>query len=218
LLVARDYIRLKQEIANTLTHGVGAVLSFIGALLLLRLAWVKGDVLHISAAAIYSSTLVMVYVSSTLYHGIQSRTVKRIFRILDHISIYLLIGGSYTPFIFIFLNQGPGITFLSVIWSIIAVGCVLKIFYAHRFNLLSTIIYLALGWMVLLLIEPMLELMPAHIIGWIFAGGLFYTLGTIFFLWKRYLYHHAIWHLFVLVGSLCHYVAVYYCLTESLGF
>ena len=190
-------IELKKEIANSLTHGVGTVLAFLGSVVLLTLVVQNGTPLHITGVSIYCGSLILLYLASTLYHSIPHGMTKRVLRIVDHVSIYLLIGGSYTPFIFIFFNKGFGWTFLAVLWSMVVAASMLKIFFMNKYNAIGMAAYIGLGWLAIFLIKPMINTMPSHIFGLIAVGGFFYTLGIIFYVWKRYTYHHAIWHVFV---------------------
>lgn len=199
---------IKKEIANSISHGFGLALALCGVPLLLWLGYIAPTPMHFISAGVFGISLFMVYLSSTLYHGIQHQRAKHILRIFDHISIYFLIAGSYTPFILLFLNKSLGWIVLTALWCIVAIGSVFKIFYVERFDRLSTFFYIAMGWGAVALTGPMLDSLPLICIIWIIAGGLFYTSGTIFYFWKGVRYHHFVWHLFVLAGSACHYIAV----------
>ncbi len=150
----------------------------------------------------------MVFTFSTLYHGFQHEKVKRALKILDHISIYYLIAGTYTPLILIYNNNSFGITLLCVLWSLTIVGTVFKIFYCGRWEIISTAIYLLMGWSMLAGGNSFFERMPPAVLQMVIAGGIIYSLGVIFYLWDRYFYSHALWHLFVLAAAICHYVAI----------
>ncbi len=200
--------QIKKEIANSVSHGAGLLMALFGVPLLLWLGYHSPSPYHFAGALIFGISLFMVYLSSTLYHSIQHERLKHILRIFDHISIYFLIAGSYTPFILIFLNQSFGWTVLTVIWSIVIIGSVFKIFWVDRFDKLSTGLYLLMGWGAVFLGEHFINSLPSICILWIILGGLSYSFGIIFYLWKGFRYHHFIWHLFVLGGSACHYVAV----------
>ncbi|MCL4130471.1 UNVERIFIED_CONTAM: hypothetical protein GTU68_052794 [Idotea baltica] len=160
------------------------------------------------ACGIYCFTLIMTYVSSTFYHGIQQPKLKGALRIVDHISIYFLIAGSYTPFIILFLQESWGWLLFAMLWSLVAIGIVFKLFYTHRFDLFSTIIYLIMGWMAMLWIKPIVTNSSPEALILLIICGLLYTGGVVFYLWHKLLYHHAIWHVFVLGGSICHYTAL----------
>lgn len=200
----------KEELANSLTHGVGILLGFIGVPILVSLAVFKGEATHIWAVSIYSVSLLMVYVVSTLYHSFQHQEVKRVLRVMDHISIYFLIAGSYTPFILIYMNGVSGYWILGLIWAIALAGTLFKIFFTGKFNLLSTLSYLGMGWMALFIGKPIFAHIPFEGFIWLVIGGAAYSLGVIFYLWQKLRYHHAIWHLFVLLGSISHYIAIFY--------
>ena len=197
-----------QEIANSITHGVGIILSVVGLVVLVVLASLHGTVWHVVSFSIYGTSLVLLYTSSTLYHSFQSPRVKRVFHIIDHSSIYLLIAGSYTPFVLVNLRGGWGWSLFGIVWGIALAGIVVKTFFTGRFKIASTILYLLMGWMIVVAIKPLAHAMPMGGIAWLLAGGLAYTAGAVFYLWKNLPYHHAIWHLFVLAASICHYFAI----------
>lgn len=200
--------QIKREIANSISHGFGLALALCGVPVLFWLGYKAPTPLHFISACTFGVSLLMVYASSTFYHGVQHARVKRILRICDHISIYFLIAGSYTPFVLLFLRGSLAWTVLITLWCIVAAGTVFKIFYVERFDRVSTLIYVLMGWGALAISGPMIDSLPFICILWIIAGGLFYTSGTIFYFWKGIRYHHFVWHLFVLAGSACHYVAV----------
>ena len=148
------------------------------------------------------------YASSTVYHSLSNPKAKHLFRIVDHASIYLLIAGSYTPFVLVTLKGSLGWTMFTIIWSLAFAGVLFKLFFVHKFELLSTIIYLLMGWMALIVIKPLYQLLPSGGLAYIVEGGLCYTVGVIFFIWERLKFSHVLWHLFVLAGSSCHFLAV----------
>lgn len=197
-----------EEIANSLTHGLGVLLSIAGLIVLLIYAAINGTAVHVVSASIFGSTLILLYTASTLYHSFQSPRAKRVMRILDHSGIYLLIAGTYTPFTLISLNGAWGWSLFGVVWGLALAGVIFKIFFTGRFNAVSTIIYLGMGWIAIVAIKPMLELIPTGGLLWILAGGLAYSFGVIFYAWKKLPYAHAVWHMFVLGGSVCHFFAV----------
>ncbi len=201
-------IELRKEIANSITHGLGLLFGIVAIPILIATATSSGNVKGIVGASIYGFSFLMVFGFSTLYHSTTQPTVKKVLQILDHISIYFLIAGSYTPFILAYMFNGVGITLLSILWGLTFIGIFFKAFYVERFNLLSTIIYLAMGWMLIIVVKPLFAEMSTTTIVMLSTGGGLYTLGIIFFLWKRVTYHHAIWHMFVLAGAICHFVAV----------
>jgi hemolysin III len=196
----------RAELANTLTHGAGAVASLAGAALLISLAALRGDVWSIVGSAVFGTTLVLLYTASTLYHAAERPTIKARLKIFDHSAIYLLIAGTYTPFMLGALRGGWGWSLFGVAWTLAAAGVVFKLFFTGRFNRLSTAIYIAMGWMVVVAIGPMVQRLPLPVLAWLVAGGLAYTAGTAFYHGHRR-YSHAVWHLFVLAGSACHFVA-----------
>ncbi|AJQ29530.1 MULTISPECIES: PAQR family membrane homeostasis protein TrhA [Pelosinus] len=199
-----------EEVMNAVTHGIGTLLAVAGLVLLTVLAYLHGDIWHIVSFSIYGTTLVLLYLASTLYHSFTNERIKRIFKILDHSAIYLLIAGTYTPFTLVPLHGVLGWTVFGVVWGLAMIGIVLKIFFAGRFNIISTLCYLGMGWFIVFAIKPLIATVPALGMTWLLVGGLFYTLGSIFYLWKKIPYNHAIWHLFVLAGSISHFIAVFF--------
>jgi hemolysin III len=197
-----------EEIANAITHGIGLLLSIAGFVVLLVLAALRGTAWHIVACSIYGATLICLYAASTLYHAVISRRVKRALRIFDHSAIYLLIAGTYTPFLLVSLRGPWGWSLFGVIWGLALAGVLFKFWFVERFAILSTAVYIAMGWLVVIAAKPVITHLPLTAIIWLLAGGLAYTGGVIFFAAKRIPYSHAIWHLFVLAGSICHYFAV----------
>jgi hemolysin III len=196
-----------EELANTLTHGLGLFLSIIGFAVLLVLASFRGTTLDIASCVVYGSSLVILYSASTFYHGANSPTLKKRLQIVDHCCIYLLIAGSYTPFVMTI--GGPlGRTLLAFVWIFACIGITAKLLLGARFPVVSVISYLLMGWVGVFAIEPLFEAIGLVPIGLIIAGGLAYSLGVIFFAWKSIRHHHAIFHVFVLLGSFFHYAAV----------
>ncbi len=204
-----------EEVANSVTHGVGLALSVIGLAVLIAFTSLYGSVLHIVSCSVYGATLVMLYAASTLYHSFRSPRLKHIFKIIDHCSIYLLIAGTYTPFTLVMLRGTWGWGLFAVVWMLCFVGIIFKLFFVNRFMILSTIIYVMMGWLVIVAIKPMLAMIPPGCILWLVAGGLFYTVGVLFFAWHKLPYNHAIWHLFVVAGSVCHFFAVVFYIIPS---
>ncbi len=199
------------QIANTLTPAVGFLLSIPGLVALITHALSSGNGLYIVTFTIYGLSLVISYAAFTLYHIFKfHERWGKFFKILDHSTIYLLIAGTYTPFALISLRGNWGWTLFATVWVVTVLGVFLKIFFVHRFKVLAPLTYLFMGWLIVFAIKPAVELIPRAGFYLLLAGGLFYTFGLIFYAWKRLLFHHAIWHLFVLAGSTCHYFAVYY--------
>ena len=197
-----------EELVNSLTHGTGALLSAVGLVVLVVLACLHGTVLHIVSCSIYGATLVLLYTASTLYHSVRSPRLKHAFKIIDHSCIYLLIAGTYTPFTLVTLQGNWGWTLFGLIWVLAAAGIVFQVFFVYRFKILATIAYVLMGWLAVFAVKPLLDTLPSGGFAWLLAGGIVYTVGALFYLVKRLPYNHAIWHLFVLGGSACHYVAV----------
>ena len=197
-----------EEMANSITHGMGAILSLAGLSMLVVFASRYGSAHHIAGCTIFGTTLVLLYTASTLYHSFRKPQLKHIFKIVDHSCIYLLIAGTYTPFTLVTLNGTLGWTLLTMIWGLAVIGIAFKILFVYRFKIVSTLAYILMGWLAVIALKQLVIQLPLAGIVWLFAGGLSYTLGTVFYLWKRLPYHHAVWHLFVLCGSICHYIAV----------
>jgi hemolysin III len=198
----------REELANTLTHGIGILASVAGVVVLLVLSALGGDPWRIVSTAIFGATLITLYTASTLYHAVRSDRARRRLKVFDHCAIYLLIAGTYTPFLLVGLRGGWGWSLFGVIWGLAVAGIVFKLFFTGRFKLLSTAIYLGMGWLIVLAIGPMLRQLAPSTLGWLLAGGLAYSAGTFFYLSRRISYAHAIWHLFVIAGSVCHGMAV----------
>lgn len=199
---------VREEIVNALTHGLGATAALAGGAVLITLAAVHGDGWQLVGAIVFGVSLLLLYLASTLYHAIQHPTAKGRLKVFDHCAIYVLIAGTYTPFTLIGLRGPWGWGLFIAIWSLALAGVVFKLFFTGRFKRLSTLIYVAMGWLILVAIKPLLATLDAWTLGWLLAGGLFYTLGTIFYHRPSLPYSHAIWHLFVIGGSVCHYIAV----------
>ena len=191
---------------NAWTHLAGGVLALIGTVWLLILAAMDGDVAKIVSVAIYGFTLVLLYSTSTVYHSVRGRA-KAVMQKLDHLSIYLLIAGSYTPFCLVTLRGAWGWWLFGIIWALAAAGIVFKLFFTGRFKVVSTLIYVAMGWLVVVATGPLRAELPGSTLAWLVAGGLAYTAGTLFYL-ARFRFAHAVWHGFVLAGSVCHFAAV----------
>lgn len=197
-----------EEIANALTHGVGALLAFGGSAVLITLAAVWGDGWQLGGAIVFGATLFVLYLASTLYHALPHPSAKRWFKVIDHCAIYLLIAGTYTPFSLIGLRGHGGMALFTVAWSLAAAGILFKLFTTGRFRGLSTALYVAMGWMALFAGPAMIEHLPPATLTWLAAGGVAYTAGVLFYLNRSLRYAHAVWHLFVIAGSVCHFVAV----------
>ena len=206
---------LGEEIANTITHGIGAGLSVAGLTLLVVLAGLYGDVYQIVSFSIYGATLVILYLASTLYHGFQHPRVKRVFKVIDHASIYLLIAGTYTPFLLVRVRSAPGWTLLIIVWGLAILGVGFKAVFVNRFQKVSVLTYILMGWLSVVAGKEMLTNIPAGGLIWLAVGGVVYTVGVIFYVIKRIPYNHAIWHLFVLGGSICHFFGILFYLAPA---
>lgn len=198
----------REELASALTHGVGAIAALAGGAVLIALAAVYGDGWQLTASIVFGISLLLLYVASTLYHAVPHPVAKTRLKVFDHCAIYLLIAGTYTPFTLVGLRGTLGWTLFATIWALALAGVAFKLFFTGRFKLLSTAIYVAMGWLVVIAIKPVMAALDGWTLGWLLAGGLFYTLGTVFYHRESLRYSHAIWHLFCIAGSVCHYVAV----------
>jgi hemolysin III len=196
-----------EEILNAVTHGIGTILAII-ALCVMVVLYNDASEWHLLSGAIYGGSLVLLYLASTLYHSFTNEKLKSLFKFFDHAAIYILIAGNYTPFALIPLHGNFGWTVFGVIWSLAAIGILFKVFFVKRFKILSTICYLLMGWFAVFIMKPLIAALSIEAIYWLIAGGLFYTVGAVFYLVKRIPYNHAIWHLFVLAGSAAHFIAV----------
>lgn len=200
---------LGEEIANGITHGIGAVLSVAGLTLMVLLAVTQGDMARITSALVYGMSLILLFVTSTLYHSFQSPRIKSIFQILDHCAIYLLIAGTYTPVLLISLRGAWGYSLMAIIWSLALFGIFFKVLWREQFPKLSLLLYILMGWLIIVASTQMFANIPTGGLVLLLMGGVIYTAGTLFFVWDRIPYNHAIWHLFVLGGSICHFLAIY---------
>jgi hemolysin III len=199
---------MREEIANAVTHGLGIVLSIAGLAVMIALAALRRDATLVTACAIYGATLVICYTTSTLYHSIPIARVRHILRTLDHSSIFLLIAGTYTPFMMVNLRGPWGWSLLAAIWTMAVTGIVLRLFLRGRLHGLVVSLYIAMGWAVVVAVKPMLEHVAVGGLALLAAGGLAYTGGVFFYKWRLLPYNHAIWHGFVLLGSALHFFAV----------
>ncbi len=202
-------IKLKEELFNSITHGLGACLGVAGTALAIVWAALYGDVYSVVAASIYGAMLIILYTMSTLYHAFTNETVKKVFRIFDHCSIFLLIAGTYTPLTLVTLRGPFGWTLFGIIWGMTVLGVVFNAISLEKFKAFSMVCYIVMGWLIILAIGPMtraLGFMPAML--YLLLGGIAYTLGIIFYAMKNVPYMHGIWHLFVLAGSILHYLCI----------
>ena len=203
------HYRLGDILANAITHGVGAVLAIAGAVYLIA-ASMRGSTWLVVSCSVFSVTLVLVYLCSTLYHSLVRTRARHVFHVLDHSAIYLLIAGTYTPFTLISLRGPVGWVLFGAVWTLALAGVIFKSLAVGRIEVASALVYLFQGWLVVLAAHPLLHAIGWHGLLWLGAGGLAYTLGIIFFAFDRLRYFHATWHLFVLAGSVAHYFAILY--------
>ena len=199
-----------EELVNRWTHGLGALLSIAGAALLITMAVEEGDVWRIASVSVYCFAMITFYCLSTAYHSVREPYLRYLFRILDHASIYLMIAGSYTPFALVTLRGPWGWWLFGMVWGLGVLGAIQKVFAAHRLPYLGPLLYLGLGWMVVFAYEPLSAALAANGVALLFAGGIAYSVGVIFYAWDRLPFNHAIWHLFVMAGSACHFAAIFY--------
>jgi len=203
------HYRLGDILANAITHGVGAVLAIAGAVYLIA-ASMRGSTWLVVSCAVFSVTLVLVYLCSTLYHSLVRTRARHVFHVLDHSAIYLLIAGTYTPFTLISLRGPVGWVLFGAVWTLAVAGVIFKSLAVGRFEVASALVYLFQGWLVVFAAQPLVHAIGWHGLLWLGAGGVAYTLGIIFFAFDRLRYFHATWHLFVLAGSVAHYFAILY--------
>lgn len=197
-----------EEIANSVIHGVGLVLAIAGLAVLTAFASLYGDAWHVVSCSIFGASLILLYTTSTLYHSIPLPRVKAVLRTLDHAAIFILIAGTYTPFLLVSLRGPWGWTLFVLIWGMALVGVALRIGPGHHSHWLSLGLYLGMGWAIVVAVKPLLNSVAPGGLVLLLAGGLAYTVGVVFYVWHRLPYHHAIWHGFVLVGSILHYFAI----------
>jgi len=206
--VAAPRYTLGEEIANSITHGIGAALSVAALVLLIVYATQHRDAWRIVSFSIYGTSLFALYLASTLYHAFTHEKTKHFFRLMDHSCIFLLIAGTYTPPTLIVMRGSWGWTLFTIIWAMAVGGLIFESMNIGKYKIISVIIYMTMGWLAIIAIKPMLETLPPGMFKWFLTGGLFYTAGIIFFAWKKLPYNHAIWHLFVLGGSITHFFGI----------
>lgn len=198
----------REEIANAITHGIGAVLSVAALVLLIVFASLNGSAWHVVSFSIYGATMLLLYTCSTLVHSFPEGKVKDLFEFFDHSSIYLFIAGTYTPLLFNVIRGALGWTLFGIVWGIALSGIVFKAFFTKQFLFTSTLFYIAMGWMIVFAWQRLVENLARGGLILLVLGGLLYTLGTIFYVWRSFPYHHAVWHLFVLAGTVAHFFAI----------
>lgn len=198
----------REEVANAITHGIGAALSVVALVLLIVFSSIKGTAWHVVSFTIYGVSMLLLYSCSTLVHSFKEGKVKDIFEFLDHSSIYIYIAGTYTPFVLLAVRGNLGWTLFGIVWGIALLGVLFKVFFVKKFLFLSTIFYIVMGWLIVIAWGPLTAAIPSTGITLLVTGGVLYTLGTVFYVWRAFPYHHAIWHLFVLGGSVTHFFAI----------
>ncbi len=199
---------LGEEVANSVSHGVGLLAALAAFPVLVLSALQRGNAMEIAGASVFATTVVLLYLTSTLFHAFPRSRAKRVFQVLDHSAIYFLIAGTYTPFTIGVLHGTWGWILFGLVWSTAIAGTALKVLGGIRYNTVSTLVYVAMGWLVVIAADKVWALVPAWGIFWLFAGGIAYTAGAVFFLAERVRYFHFVWHLFVIAGTACHVVAV----------
>jgi hemolysin III len=200
---------LAEEVANSVSHGLGFVLALAGAPLLIAAAVQRGTLSDVIAVSVFAAAMALMYLSSTIYHALPAGQAKRVFQVLDHSAIYLLIAGTYTPFTLGVLQGGWGWTLFGLVWGLAAFGVLVKAFAGIRWHGLSTGLYIGMGWLALIAAKPLWETLPLAGLAWLLAGGIAYTAGVYFYAKKTLRFGHFVWHLFVVAGTACHFVAVW---------
>lgn len=198
----------KEELANAITHGFGVLLSAAALVLLIVFSSLHGTAWHIVSFTVYGVSMLLLYTSSTLVHSFPDGKLKDLFEIFDHSSIYLFIAGTYTPLLFNVVQGRLGWTLFGIVWGIAAIGVVFKAFFTKRFRFTSTVIYIVMGWVIVFAWKPLTINLPSQGIVLLVIGGLLYTVGTVFYIWRSFPYHHAVWHLFVLAASILHFLMI----------
>lgn len=199
----------KEEVLNVVTHAFGIALSVLGLILLIQKSIHHSNPVYFASAVVFGLSLLLLYTASTVYHSASKKRWRYRLNILDHSAIYILIAGTYTPFSLITLSGTTGWIIFSVVWGIALIGVSLKLFFTGKFKVISTIMYVLMGWIIIFAIKPLLENLPSGGLFWLFAGGAFYTLGAVLFLIEKLKFNHAIFHVFVLAGSFAHFMAIY---------
>ncbi len=206
-----------EELINSITHGIGSVLSIVALVLMVVYASYNSDAWSIVGVSIFGATLILLYMSSTLYHAFSNGRIKQIFKTLDQSFIYLLIAGTYTPVLLITLRTTLGWTIFGLVWTMAIGGIIHRIFFFDKLKSLSLVSYIVMGWLSLIVFKSLLNTAPAELVVWLLIGGAFYTGGLIFYSWEKLPFNHAIWHLFVLGGSFSHFMGIYIYLIPSVG-
>ena len=204
-----------EEKINIISHGIGLILSIVALVLLVTHANLHGDVWHVVSFSIFGASLIILYAASTFYHSAKKPRLRKRMKIIDHASIYVLIAGSYTPFTLVTLNSTIGWVIFGTSWGLALTGIILKLFFTGKYNLISTIMYILMGWVIILAIKPLINNLPLEGLLLLFAGGISYTIGAIIYSIRKIKFNHAIFHIFVLMGSFCHFISVFYYVLPS---
>jgi hemolysin III len=204
------YYEPKEEKFNVISHAIGLVLSVIALVLLVVFASLEGTAKHVVSFSIYGASLIVLYSASTFYHYSQNPKLRKKLNIFDHAAIYVLIAGTYTPFTLVVLKGWVGWTIFGVSWGVALIGIILKLFFTGRYDKISTFAYVLMGWLIIFAIKPLIDNFPIQGLIWLLAGGIFYTIGAILYSIKKLKFNHAIFHVFVLLGSFCHFIAVFF--------
>jgi len=207
--VIKYYPPIEEKI-NIISHAIGFILSIVALVLLVRHATLHGDVWHIVSFSIFGASLIILYAASTFYHSAKKPELRSRLKIIDHASIYVLIAGTYTPFTLVTLHGTIGWVIFATSWGLALTGIILKLFFTGRYNLISTIMYLLMGWVIVFAIKPLINNLPLEGLLWLFAGGMSYTIGALSYSIKKIKFNHAIFHMFVLMGSFCHFMSVFF--------
>ncbi|KIQ95505.1 hypothetical protein LH47_00322 [Anoxybacillus thermarum] len=199
----------EEEIVHAITHGIGAVFSIAALIILTVMAAMHGNAWHIVSFTLFGTTMFVLYLSSTIVHALPEGRWKRIFEIFDHSSIYFFIAGTYTPFLFLAVKGAIGWTLFGIVWGLALIGTVFKCFFVNRFLYTSTMIYVVMGWLIVFAWKPLVSALSQEGVVYLVSGGILYTIGAIFYVWRGFKFHHAVWHVFVLGGSVTHFLAVF---------
>ena len=208
-IASLQYQSRKEEIANFLTHGTGACLSVVALVLLIVLGSLHGSVWHVVGFSIFGGALVFLYSSSMLFHAFSNPQIKNFFRLFDYSGIFLLIAGTYTPILLIYMRGGWGWSLFGVLWFLAGIGIILRIIFRSNIEIVLAVVYVLMGWIILVAAKPALEMIPNSVLMWLLIGGASYMIGLLFLSWKKLPYHHAVWHLFVLGGSASHFLGLW---------
>ena len=202
----------EEEISNSITHGIGVILSIAALVILIVFASLYGNVWHVVSFTLFGVTMLLLYTSSTLLHALKSGKAKDFFEIMDHSSIYFFIAGSYTPFLLVAAQSATGWTLFGIVWGLAIGGTIFKAFFVKKFLFTSTLLYVVMGWLIVFVWNDLVAAIHPTSLILLIIGGLLYTVGAIFYIWKLFKHHHAVWHVFVLSATVCHFFAVLYLL------